>query len=311
MTRVVAAELVFDAGCRLGEGPTWDGRTGTLLFVDIEAHRVHRFDPRTGQVRTRTFDQPVGVAVPRSGGGLLVGLADGFWVTDSDDGPARRLAEVEADDATTRMNDGKCDRRGRFWAGTMAYDERPGAGALYRLDADGSVQRVLDGVGISNGIGWSPDDRRMYYVDSLSHRVDVLDYDIETGVATGRHPWMSVPEALGLPDGLTVDREGGVWVAIHGAGRIQRYRPEGTLDLIVEVPAQRVTSGAFGGPSLDELYITSASSESDAPDPASTRSSARDRQQGGALFRCRPGHAGLPETPFGDPVAASSSAGHA
>lgn len=128
------------------------------------------------------------------------------------------------------------------------------AGALYRLDADGSVTRILDGIGISNGTGWSPDDRTMYYVDSLRYRIDALDYDIPTGAATHRRPWLEIDPSAGLPDGLTVDRDGGVWLVLHGQGRVHRYRPGGLLDVIVEVPARRTTSCAFGGAGLRALH---------------------------------------------------------
>jgi sugar lactone lactonase YvrE len=283
--------LVVDEHDVLGEGPWWDAASATLLWVDIEGGRLHRHDPASGATSSRQLARPVSAVVARRDGGLALAMENGVWVTATDLGAARRLAPIEADDPSTRLNDASCDRRGRLWAGTMARDARPGAGSLYRVDPDGSVARTLTGVTISNGIDWSPDDRSMYYVDSATRRVDVLDYDLATGSATGRRPLIELPEDAGLPDGLTVDAEGCLWVALWDGWAVRRYTPAGVLDRVVGLPVSRPTSCAFGGPDLRELYVTSARSG------LSTAEQARQPLAGG-LFVVRPGIGGLPATPF-------------
>jgi len=271
----------------LAEGPFWDGAAGGLYWVDIPAGRVHYLPdghgrPGDGHL-TWDVGQPVGVAVPRASGGLALGVRDGFVGLDPATGQTTELAEVERDRPGNRMNDGGCDRAGRFFAGTKAEDDEPDAGALYRLDPGGQVTTVLAPVTISNGIGWSPDERLMYYVDSPTRRIDVLDYDPVTGAVSGRRPFATLPESGAVPDGLTVDAEGGVWVALWGGSAVHRYGPDGRLDLVVDIPAQNVTCCAFGGDGLDTLYITTA---------------AGPGQDQGALFRYPAGVTGQPVQPY-------------
>jgi sugar lactone lactonase YvrE len=190
------------------------------------------------------------------------------------------------------MNDGACDPAGRFWAGTMALDERPGAGALYRLDLDLTVHTMLTEVTISNGIDWSLDGRRMYYVDSPTGRIDVCDFDPGTGAITNRRPFVTVPAEAGIPDGITVDAAGFVWLALWGGAALRRYAPDGGLERTVNLPVSHPTSCAFGGPDLDELYVTSARR------PLSSDERSRQPQAGG-LLRLRPGVAGRVPNLFG------------
>jgi sugar lactone lactonase YvrE len=266
----------------LGEGPVWDGQDQALYWVDIPDGRVHRMDAG-GSLTSWDVGQPVGAVVPRASGGLVVAVRDGFMALDPASGELAMLAAVEQDRPENRMNDGACDRAGRFYAGTMADDERPAAGALYRLDLDLRVTMLLTGVGISNGIGWSPDERLMYYIDSHAHRVDVFDYDPATGAIDGRRPFAAVGQGDVVPDGLTVDADGGVWVAVWGGYALLRHDPGGRMRQALELPAARVTSCVFGDPGLDRLYITTAAG------PAS---------DGGALFACEPGVTGQPSHPF-------------
>jgi sugar lactone lactonase YvrE len=282
-----AVELVLDARAELGEGPVWDERSGRLVWVDIMRGRVHSFAPGDGSLGTVEVGQPVGAAVPRRGGGLVLALRDGFARVDDGSARLQWIAAVESDRRETRMNDGACDPAGRFWAGTMALDESPGAGSLYRLEGDGHVEVALREVTISNGIDWSADGRLMYYVDTPTQRIDVFDFDPEDGTARGRRPFVSVPAASGAPDGLTLDAEGCVWLALWGGGALHRYTPAGVLDRVVPLPVTHPTSCAFGGPELADLYVTTASI---ALPPAE-----RERQpQAGGLFRVRPGVAGRP-----------------
>jgi sugar lactone lactonase YvrE len=266
----------------LGEGPCWDPVSGSLYWVDAPAGLVHCLD---GDGRHESFDagQPVGAVVTREGGGLVLAAGDGFLALDQASGTVSPLATAEPGKPGNHMNDGACDRAGRFYAGSMAEDELPGQGALYRLDPDRSVTQLLTGVGISNGIGWSPDDQLMYYVDSLAYRVDIFDYDQATGEISGRRALASLGEGAVVPDGLAVDADGNVWVAVWGGGVLRRYSPAGQLTGEVPLPAAHVTSCAFGGPELEQLYITTAAG------PGSLA---------GALFTCPAGAAGLPTHPY-------------
>jgi sugar lactone lactonase YvrE len=249
--------------------------------VDITAGLVHRLDAAWEH---SSFDvgMPVGAVVPRASGGLVVAAANGFYAVDLDAGEVEELAPAPGM-PETRMNDGKCDRAGRFYAGTMANDESPGLGSFYRLGTDHSVTELYTGLGISNGLGWSPDDRLMYYIDSYAYRVDVMDYDLDTGQIGTRRPFARLGSGDTVPDGMAVDAEGGVWVAVWGGGVIQRYDATGRLTSVVRLPAANVTSCAFAGPDLDQLYITTA---------AGPGSSA------GALFTCPAGITGLPTYPY-------------
>jgi sugar lactone lactonase YvrE len=288
----VAVEVVLDAHARVGEGPTWDERTNTLVWVDIMGGAVHVYEPATGRDRVVEVGQPVGAAVLREAGGLLLALRDGLGVLDPDLADVRIVSDVEADVPTNRFNDGKCDAAGRFWAGTMAFEVTPGAGALYRVDPDYSVTRMLAGITLSNGLDWSADNRRMYYIDSPTQGVDAFDFDVEQGTLGARRRMISIPADEGLPDGMTIDAEGGIWVALHGSGSVRRYLPDGSLERVIRVPnARLVTCCAFGGPDLGDLYITSMSDGLSAE-------ALRDQPLAGALFRCRPGVQGRPPHRF-------------
>ncbi len=266
----------------LGEGPHWDDQDQSLYWVDIPEGRVHQMDA-AGSFTSWEVGQPASAVVRRASGGLVVAVREGFVALDPASGQVVPLAAVEPDRPENRMNDGACDRAGRFFAGTMADDERPGAGTLYRLDPDLGVTKLVTGVGISNGIGWSPDERLMYYIDSQDRQVDVFDFDPATGEIDGRRRFAAVGRGEAVPDGLTVDADGGVWVAVWGGGAVLRHDTGGRVRESVELPAARVTSCAFGGPGLDQLFVTTA---------------AGPGALGGALFVCQPGVTGQPSHPF-------------
>jgi sugar lactone lactonase YvrE len=285
-------ELILDAHAQVGEGPAWDDATGTLVWVDIMGHTVHRYDPATGRDTAMDVGQPVGAAVlRRDHPGLILALQDGFATLDERSGNVELVAPVEADTPTNRMNDGKCDPGGRFWAGTMAFDVTPNVAAMYRLDPDFHVTKVFDNVTLSNGLDWTPDGRHMYYIDSMTQGVDIMDFNPVDGSVTNRRRLITVPKEDGLPDGMTVDAEGYLWVALHGSGSVRRYAPSGEIDRIVRVPPSMVTCPAFGGPDLSDLYITTMHyglSEAE-----------RSAQPlAGALFRCQPGVRGKPAYRF-------------
>jgi sugar lactone lactonase YvrE len=266
----------------LAEGPLWDARAGGLYWVDIPAGRVHFLDEADGH-RRWDVGQPVGAVVARQSGGLVLAARDGFFAFDPVTGQTSCLAAVEAGNPENRMNDGACDRAGRFWAGTMAQDEHDGAGALYRLDPSHKVVQIIEGITVSNGIGWSLDERLMYYADSPTRRVDVFDYDPAAGTASNRRQFAVIEVDGAVPDGLIVDAEGGVWVALWGGSALHRYTPDGRLDQVIGFPSLNVTKCAFGGAGLDVLYVTAAAGPGEAE---------------GALYRCAPGVTGLPANPY-------------
>lgn len=245
-----------DIRATLGEGPVW--HNDELLWVDIYGRTIHRYEPVTGRHHSIGLDQHVGAVVPHVSGVLLAAVEEGFAVVDDESGELRLLAAVETELARNRMNDGKCDSAGRFWAGTQSEDLTPGAGSLYRLDLDGVARSVLGDVTVSNGLGWSPDDRTMYFIDTATSGLDAFDYDSAHGTVSNRRRLVSFDESDGLPDGMAVDAVGHLWVAFWGGGAVRRYTPAGALDLEVMMPVTHPTSCAFGGPALDRLYITSS-----------------------------------------------------
>lgn len=283
------AGLFVDARVELGEGPAWDERSGRLTWVDIEGPALLSTDPATGATTAQPMPSRIGIAVPRESGGFVAALEDGFHAIDAD-GRTERIAEIDNGGGRLRFNDGACDPAGRFLAGTMAYDFAPGAAALYRLDEDLRVTRLLDDVTISNGLGWSPDGTTMYYVDTPTTRIDAFDYDPETGAMSNRRPFVAI-DGAGRPDGLCVDMEGAVWVALWPGWSVRRYLPDGTLEAVVPVPVAQVSSCAFGGTALDELFITTAW----------TRLSDEERlaqPHAGSLFRASVGTRGVPRASF-------------
>ncbi|MFF7351312.1 SMP-30/gluconolactonase/LRE family protein [Streptomyces filipinensis] len=255
-------EVAVPARAELGEGPTWDPATGRLIWLDILGMRVHTYDPATGRRTSRTTEQHVGAVKPRTGGGLVLNLRDGVGLLDPD-GAFRWLHHEPV--AGRRANDAAVAPDGSLWAGTMRYDEAAGGGTLSRLTGDGTVETVLPDVTISNGTGWSPDGRLLYYVDTPTRRVDVFDHD--GGRVHGRRPLVEIEEGAGFPDGLTVDADGCVWVALWDGGAVRRYTPRGELDRVISVPAARTTACAFGGADLTDLYITTARVGLTAPHP--------------------------------------------
>lgn len=259
MTTHHATEVVVRRAGLLCEGPLWDPRIERLLWVDIPLGLVHQLDVATGEdAVVRDVGQPVGCVALRGSGGYVVATERAVAMADVDWQAVEQIAELPCQPELTRTNDGACDPWGCFWVGTVAHDEGPGAGALYRLDASGAVTQVLDGVSVSNGIDWSPDRSTMFYVDSGTGRVDLFDVDPDDGHVAGRRPLVEIELPGAVPDGLTVDAEGFVWVAVWDGGRIRRYTPDGRLDREVLLPVTRVTSVAFGGPRLDALYVTTA-----------------------------------------------------
>jgi len=288
-------ELVLDAKAELGEGALWDGQTQRLLWIDIVRGEVHRFDPVFRQDQVTNVGQMVGTVVTRASGGLMVAVKDGFASLDPDTGEMKMVSSPEAHIPANRFNDGKCDPAGRFWAGTMRLTGDPwkeAAGSLYSLDTGGQATPRLGKVYISNGIVWSADAKTMYFVDTVLPQVDAFDYDKATGAISNRRTVVHIPEGVGQPDGMTIDADDNLWIAMWGGWKVLGYNPRtGQPVGVVDVPAAQVTSCAFGGPNLEELYITSAWID--------LSDGARALQPlAGGIFVARPGVKGVPAIPY-------------
>jgi sugar lactone lactonase YvrE len=303
----LAWEVVAETGAQLGERPVWDPNTNAVIWVDISTGNLHRFTPHSagqhsaGQHSAGQQDVvlgspgvPVGAAAPRAGGGYVLAAADGFRLTDADglpEGPSLRPPGMP-DDA--RFNDGACDQAGRFWAGTEAADMKSPVASLYRLDPDGSVTVMLTGIAESNGLGWSPDATVFYYTDSGEDisRVRAFGFDLAAGTLGDEYDLIRFGPGDGMADGLVVDAEGCLWIAMWEGGCVRRYSPAGELLGLYPVPPSRPTCPGFGGPGLDELYLTTAwegmTDEQRAAEPLA-----------GHLLRARPGVRGLPQACYG------------
>lgn len=275
----------------LGEGPIWDDAAGVLWWVDITGKGLRRYQPSTGEVDTWDLPEPAGSVAPMEAGGLLLAVTSGFAWFDVATNEFRHIIDPEPERSGNRFNEGKCDRQGRFWAGSMDAEEKARTGALYRLDLDGTPHRMLDGLGIPNTLTWSPDSRTMYLAETLDRTIYAFDYDPATGTPSNRRVF-AITSGPGYPDGSTIDSDGRLWNAEWDGWRIVRYTPDGAVDSVVDMPVQRPTSCMFGGPDLTTLFVTSAS-----------RDLSRDkiaRQPGaGGLFAIATDARGIPETRFG------------
>jgi sugar lactone lactonase YvrE len=251
------AELALGVQAELGEGPVWDERSQELYFVDITAHRVHAFAPESGAHRSFPTNGPVGAVVLRDDGGLVLAGGDGFFFAGPDGTGLERFGEFQIDSVTVRFNDGKVSPGGHFLAGTMDHDEERTVGSLYILKADGGVSVLLDPVSISNGLAWDADGTTFYYIDTPTHRIDAFNFDQGTGEISNRRVVAEITDAG--PDGMAIDAEGYLWVACWGGSRVDRVNPaDGRRVATLRVPTSHVSSVAFGGPSLEDLYITTA-----------------------------------------------------
>jgi sugar lactone lactonase YvrE len=293
--RELEPDLLDAAGARLGEGPAWDAARGELVWVDILSGAVVRSAEDGSRLGVIDVGVHVGAALPAEGGGWLLAVADGFRFLRAD-GACDMLLPVQDDRPDLRFNDAKCDPAGRALAGTMRYDGRPGDATLYRLDAGPTAAVVLGGQGLCNGLGWSPDGRTFYYNDTLTATVAAYPYDPATGALGPRREVTRIDSRLGAPDGLCVDSEGCIWVALWHGGAVHRYRPDGVLDTVVRLPVPDVTSVTFGGHRGDRLFITTAGG-----DGVATRAGAaagRGAGRAGGLYTCAPGVTGPSATPW-------------
>ena len=289
--KTLTADCVLDAKAVLGEGPVWRAETQDLVWVDIESARVCCFNPATGENQTWDVGEKPGLAVPTKQGDLILGTSVGFVRLDLASGVLSPIIDPEQDLPNNRFNDGKVDPEGRLWAGTMGLDEAPNVGSLYRLNRNLSTDKLFDQVSISNGMAWTSDQKTFYYIDSPTRRVDVFDCDMAGGTVSDRRTAFELPEGMGYPDGMSIDNEGMLWVALWQGWGVARFAPGGALLAKVEVPVECVTSCCFGGENWDELYITTSSRDLDETGRA-------EQPLAGGLFRCRPGVSGPPTNLF-------------
>ena len=287
------ARCVLQAQADLAEGPHWWAEKGVLLWVDIEASRVGLFDPVTGLNRFLVVPSHVGAVVPMSDGELLVATAQGFVRLHPDSGVVSSLQDPEEDRPGNRFNDGKCDPWGRFWAGSMAYDFAAGAGSLWRVNADFSCVRQKQGLTISNGLAWSQDRGTLYLIDSPTRQVLAFPLTPSGDLLGEATACITIPKAWdALPDGMCIDAEGKLWIALFGGGAVTRWDPvSGLLLERLELPCRQVTSCCFGGPNLDQLFVTTARQEMDA-------AAIKAEPLAGGLFQAEVGVKGLPAACF-------------
>jgi sugar lactone lactonase YvrE len=284
-------EVFADLRADVGEAPHWDEQTKTLLFVDLTAGMVFRYDQSGAKLGSFSVGQEVGAVVPRRGGGLVLAVRDGIAAV-SDAGEGFELTSpVERDIPGNRMNDAKCDPAGRLFAGTTAFDFSPHSAALYRVEQDWSFEQIVRDATQSNGIAWSPDGSRMYFIDSATAGVDVFDFDVGTGSVGNRRRLVTIAPAHGVPDGMTADNRGNLWVACFGGAAVRCFSPAGVPLAEVLLPVSQVTSCAFGGSDLADLYVTTAAYRL-------STDQLKKEPHAGATFVCRPGAPGMPASSF-------------
>jgi len=284
-------EVAVEKRALVGEGSIWDAEKGVLYWVDILSHHLYVYDPSSGQNRTIETLQAIGTVVPRAGGGVIVALHNGFAHLDLATEKITFIADPERDIPKNRFNDGKCDPAGRLWAGTMEFGGEPEQGALYCLDLDHTVTRKVSPVTISNGIVWTADNRTMYYIDTHRNDVRAYDYDLDSG-DIGNERVVVEHQGAGHFDGMSIDEEGMLWIALFGGGGVSRYNPlDGALLQEIKIPAEQTTSCAFGGENLDELYITSAAT-------GLSEQQFGEQPMAGSLLRVKVDVRGMPATSF-------------
>jgi sugar lactone lactonase YvrE len=276
--RATAVEAFGTRRLQLGEGIAWDAERDELLAVDIDAGTVWLGE------RCVAFAGPVSMVHPRAGGGYVVATRDGVALIAPDGVTVTPFVELEPG-PDTRMNDGACDALGRLWVGSMSTRRVPNEAALYRVEPDGAPTTVLTGVSLSNGLAWSPDGATMYYVDTPTLGIDAFDFDLQTGAIARRRRIVEIDR--GRPDGLCVDHDGCLWVALYTGCAVRRYTPDGRLEREIELPASQVTNCCFGGLRLDTLFISTAARNVEQAEP-----------QSGLVFACEPGVTGVPVARF-------------
>ncbi len=286
--KTYTANIVIDAKAKLGEGPSWDKQSQRLLWVDIEGYQLHMYYPSTHEDRTIDIGEHVSAVVPYLENEVIVALISGLYRLNLTTGEKFIIHDPEEGRPGNRFNDGKCDPAGRFLAGTMSLNGESEQGAFYSLNTEGNVSLLIDEVSTSNGLAWSADHSTLYYIDTPTLEIVSFDYDINEGTISNKQVVATVDESEGYPDGMTIDAEGMLWVARWGGQRVSRIDPtSGKVIAEVSLPVNCVTSCAFGGEHLDELYITTAQDDDSADQPLA-----------GGLFMVKPGVKGMPTAYF-------------
>lgn len=285
--------LLVDARAMLGEGPCWHAEEQKLYWVDIVGQQLHCYDPETGNDNVWNLPEPVGCAVPRKSGGIVVAFKNSLAFLDLKTGALETVATVENAHEEMRFNDGKCDPAGRFWAGTMGGRSHGPIGKLYCLDTNLTLRVMETGITTSNGLTWNPDATVMYYIDTPTRQVAAYDFDGDSGAISGKRIVIKVPESVGFPDGMTSDQEGMLWIAMWGGWKVTRWNPHsGELLATYETPVRNTSSCCFGGSSLQDLYITSART-------GNTEDELAAQPQAGGLFHLHTNVQGMETFLFG------------
>jgi len=282
----------------LGEGPWWDAEENKLYWIDgLEefgrGNDLHRYDPLIDEDEIWHIGKHIGCAIPAKDGGVLLALQDGIYIFDTESKRVKELSNIEREIENNRLNDGKCDSRGRFWFGSMSMTanqpdrEFEVAGSFYKMERDGAVKKLFSGVGISNGLVWNADETRMYYIDSIAATVFAFDFNAESGDILNRRTIIAFDsKAEGVPDGMSIDADGMLWIAHFGGWKVSRWNPEtGERIEEIQLPCSQVTSCCFGGAALDELYITTASI-------GLSKSDREEQPLAGMVFMVKPGISG-------------------
>jgi len=286
-------ELVWNASANIGESPAWDHRSGHLIWVDIDGRTLNLYHPLTKTNRQIQMALKVSAAVPSLQGNLMMATENGFYKFDLVTERMSYLVDPELDKPGNRFNDGKCDHSGRFWAGTMSREGSLPTGSLYCLETSGTCRKVISPVSVSNGLEWSLDHKTMYYIDSPTLKVMAYDYAEDTGQMSNPRTIVTIPQGEGLPDGMTIDNEGMLWIAQWGGWQVSRWDPATGVKLAsITLPVEQVSSCAFGGEDYDELYITTASNKL-------SMEKLQQQPLAGGLFRVKLGVKGRPTHFYG------------
>lgn len=286
-------ELAYKIESELGEGAFWDHKNKRLFWVDIEGMKVHVYDPKTK--KNVSFDTPsmVGTVVVKDKDEAIIALVDGIYLLNTKSGSIKLFSDIESEITSNRFNDGKCDPNGNLWVGSMSFKQTKGEANLYKLAPNGKSEKMLDSVTISNGIVWTGDQKTMYYIDTPTMQIRAFDFDANNSTISNGRIAVIVPEALGFPDGMTIDAEDKLWVGLWNGNAVARFDPiSGSLITKIEVPAHNVTSCSFGGENLETLFITTASLDM-------TEEEQKKYPLAGSLFQVNPGVKGVEGNYFG------------
>lgn len=288
------AQLLFEINANLGEGAFWNHETQEFYWIDIEGKQLHIYNPENKTNRSFPTPSRIGTVVPKDRNSAVVALEDGVYMIDTQTGALELLSDVEKELTINRFNDGKCDPNGNLWVGSMHLEQSAPMGSVYKISEEGTTEKMIENVTISNGIVWTKDDSTMYYIDTPTGRIQAFDYDVATATISNERTAVVIGAKDGYPDGMTIDANDNLWVGLWDGNAVANYNPRnGELIKKILVPANNVTSCAFGGPNLDQLYITTASVDM-TPEEIAMYPLA------GSLFIAKPGVKGVKSTLFGN-----------